>query len=404
MRQKGETKGALPSKHQYAKKGKKKKKKNLFTSGEDSTASHNKSKVAISKRSYPPCKHCGKKGHPLFKCWKRPKARCNKCNQLGHEAIICKNKSQQKEAGAQIVDGEEEYQLFVATCFSGIESSEGWLIDSGCTNHMKHDKALFKELRSTNKSKVRIGNGQYIAVEGKGTIAILSCSGTKFIYDVLYALEIDQNLLSVGQLIEKGYKVVFEDKSYLIKDLVGQDNFRVKMIGKSFALNPLEDKQIAFPIRENITKLWHKRLGHWHYQGLIQMESKMMQNDLPDLDDHIPDCKACQFTKKRRKPFPEATWRASKNLQLIHTDIAGPQRTPSLKGRLYYVAFINDCTRMCWIYFFKYKSKVAQVLCKFKAKVENESGCRIQTVISDNGKEYISESFNRFREEAGIQH
>jgi hypothetical protein len=27
----------------------------------------------------------------------------------------------------------------VATCFSGIESSESWLIDSGCTNHMTHD-------------------------------------------------------------------------------------------------------------------------------------------------------------------------------------------------------------------------------------------------------------------------
>ena len=116
-------------------------------------------KVASSKRSYPPCKHCGQKGHPPFKCWKRPEARCSKCNQLGHEAVICKNKSQQQEADAQIVDGEEEDHLFVATCFSGIESSGSWLIDNGCTNHMTHDKALFKELRSTNTSKVRIGNG-----------------------------------------------------------------------------------------------------------------------------------------------------------------------------------------------------------------------------------------------------
>ena len=159
-------------------------------------------------------------------------------------------------------------------------------------------------------SKVQIGNGQYIAVEGKGTVAISSCSGTKFIFDVLYVPEIDQNLLSVGQLIEKGYKVVFEDKSCLIKDVVGQDIFRVKMTGKSFARNPLEEEQIAFPIRENITEVWHKRLGHYHHQGLIQMKSKMMENDLPNLDDHIPDCKACQFGKQSRKPFPKATWRA----------------------------------------------------------------------------------------------
>ena len=67
---------------------------------------------------------------------------------------------------------------------------------------MTHDKELFKELRSTEISKVRISNGQHITVKKKGTIAIASCSGTKLIYDVLYVLEIDQNLLSVGQLLK----------------------------------------------------------------------------------------------------------------------------------------------------------------------------------------------------------
>ncbi|KAF7824271.1 ABC transporter C family member 10-like isoform X3 [Senna tora] len=37
---------------------------------------------------YPPCKHCGKKGHPPYKCWRRPDARCSKCNELGHEDVI----------------------------------------------------------------------------------------------------------------------------------------------------------------------------------------------------------------------------------------------------------------------------------------------------------------------------
>jgi len=79
----------------------------------------------------------------------------------------------------------------VTIYFSGIESSKSWLIDSGCTNHMTHDKDLFRELRSSETLKVQIGNGEYITVEGKGTIAISTCSGTKFIYDVLHVLEID---------------------------------------------------------------------------------------------------------------------------------------------------------------------------------------------------------------------
>ena len=32
----------------------------------------------------------------------------------------------------------------------------------------------------------------------------------------------------------------------------------IKVRGKSFALNPLENEQIFFPIKENITELSHK--------------------------------------------------------------------------------------------------------------------------------------------------
>ncbi|RVW20148.1 Retrovirus-related Pol polyprotein from transposon RE1 [Vitis vinifera] len=35
------------------------------------------------------------------------------------------------------------------------------------------------------------------------------------------------------------------------------------------------------------------------------MKSKIMVNDLSDLDDHIPNCKACQFGKQNRKPLPK---------------------------------------------------------------------------------------------------
>lgn len=110
-------------------------------------------------------------------------------------------------------------------------------------------------------------------MKGRGTVAIPSCSGTK-ISDVLYVPEIDQNLLSFGQLIERGFKVTFKDKHCLIKDATGQDMFKVKMKGKSFTLNPLEEEQAVFLIKENVTEVWHKRLGHYHHQGLLQNESK----------------------------------------------------------------------------------------------------------------------------------
>ena len=63
---------------------------------------------------------------------------------------------------------------------------------------MTFDCDLFKELDTLIVSKVNIGNGEYIVVKGKGIIVIESISGTKLIRDVLFVLNISQNLLSVG--------------------------------------------------------------------------------------------------------------------------------------------------------------------------------------------------------------
>jgi len=111
---------------------------------------------------------------------------------------------------------------------------------------MTNDMSLFKELKPTAITKVRIGNGDHLPVRGKGTIAISSHSGTKTISDVLYVPDIDQNLLSVGQLMEKGYKLNFEDNHCLIKDASDQEMFKVRMRGKSFSLDPFEEEHVVF--------------------------------------------------------------------------------------------------------------------------------------------------------------
>ena len=113
-------------------------------------------------------------------------------------------------------------------------------------------------------------------------------------------MEIDQNLLSVGQLIEKGFKVHFADKYCLIKDTSGQEMFKVKMRGKSFTLNPLEEEQATFPTKESATEIWHKMLGHYHHQGLLLLKTKKLVRDLPVLEDHLPHCEACQYGKQHR--------------------------------------------------------------------------------------------------------
>jgi len=114
---------------------------------------------------------------------------------------------------------------------------------------MTYDKELFKELDKIITSKFIIGNGKCIVFKGKGIVAIECCSGTKIITNVLYVPEINQNLLSVGQLLEKGYKVLFEDKMCLIRDAKGRDLFKVKMKWKSFSLDLMKRCRLLFQVQ-----------------------------------------------------------------------------------------------------------------------------------------------------------
>ena len=121
-----------------------------------------------------------------------------------------------------------------------LRRSEGSIVEClACTNQMTFDRDLFKELDKSVASQMNIGNGEYITVKGKGRIAIESTLGTKLIRDVLFVPNISQNLLSVGQLLEKGFKVIFETNQCLINDAEGKDMVKVEMKGKSFALDPL---------------------------------------------------------------------------------------------------------------------------------------------------------------------
>nr|XP_033511896.1 uncharacterized protein LOC117272989 [Nicotiana tomentosiformis] len=108
---------------------------------------------------------------------------------------------------------------------------------------MTYDINLFKEFTSMGNKKVRIGNGDYILAKGKGTIAIATNSGTKQISNVLYVPDIEQNLLSVEQLMKKGFKVSFEDKHCFIYDATGLEILRIKMRGKNFSFDPTEDEK-----------------------------------------------------------------------------------------------------------------------------------------------------------------
>lgn len=69
---------------------------------------------------------------------------------------------------------------------------------------------------------------------------------------------------------------------------------------------------------------------------------------------------------------------------------------------MYFLTFIDDYSRMTWVYFWKEKSETLTILKKFKDLVEKQSGCSIKTIRSDRGGEYTSKEFDEYCKNEGI--
>ncbi|XP_016740111.1 uncharacterized protein [Gossypium hirsutum] len=81
---------------------------------------------------------------------------------------------------------DHEEQVFTVSCSANQKKgSKGWLLDSGCINHMSPDATIFKNLDRNCKTKVNVGNGQFIKAEGKGDVLICTPTSAKVISNVL---------------------------------------------------------------------------------------------------------------------------------------------------------------------------------------------------------------------------
>ena len=88
--------------------------------------------------------------------------------------------------------------------------------------------------------------------------------------------------------------------------------------------------------------LWPLRYGHLNYNGLKLLKDKNMAVGLPPIAKLNQVCEGCIYGKMHRLPFPKNAWRARAPLELMHADICGPTRTPSLNDNRYFLLFVDD--------------------------------------------------------------
>jgi hypothetical protein len=119
---------------------------------------------------------------------------------------------------SQLYRGRGSTALFVQQIL-GENQKNIWHLDSGARNHKCGQWDLFVDLDDTIQGQVIFGDTSKVPVKGKDNIPIrLKNEDHSYITYVYYILAIKQNMLSVGQLLEKCYTFFMKDCHFIVKD------------------------------------------------------------------------------------------------------------------------------------------------------------------------------------------
>ncbi|KAJ4751816.1 polyprotein [Rhynchospora pubera] len=377
-------------------------------------SAENKQQTDGQPRKDVECFYCHKPGHMQAECYKKQRdeskkdLECYYCHKYGHVQADCHKKQRDEGQASFVEEKKDQPKLFMARTEEDLDVSKIWFLNSGCSNHMTGFKHLFNQLDETHKLKVKLGDDKVINVEGKGTVAVqTSQHNTRLLYDVYFIPQLTQNLLSIGQLIENGYSVIFEERKCTITDKATQQIMAVVEMATN-KLFPLEissvEEKVMTAKLSNPSEIWHLRYGHLNVNGLKLLSQKQMVFGLPEIKE-IGLCEGCAYGKQSRLPFPkDHAMRARQVLEIVHTDLCGPMETESFGGSKYFLLFIDDFSRMTWVFFLKNKSETLEHFKKFKAMTEKQTGKQLKVLRSDRGGEYQSKEFNQFCEKEGIHH
>ncbi|KAD5508293.1 hypothetical protein E3N88_15996 [Mikania micrantha] len=276
------------------------------------------------------------KGKGKSKPWSQMK--CYQCGKIGHTSKFCKRKQFNRRRETSFIHKEDEEEdsdiMFMIFSMQETTKNDIWYLDSGCSNHMTGIEESFVSLDKSVKKEVRTGDDKKLSVLGNGNVSVEIKNEKKIIPDVHYVSGLKHNLLSIGQLLEKGYDIHFKNGMCEIKNNEGILIGKVPMTENRMFPLSFHQNMCSFNMSEQgKSQLWHQRYGHVNYDTLSHMNRRAMVRGLPGIKKPVEVCEGCVLGKHSRKPFPlKGAWRASKSLELIHSDICGPMRTPTISG------------------------------------------------------------------------
>ena len=239
-----------------------------------------------------------------------------------------------------------------ASVFSTTSKNRTWIIDTGASDHITRDSSQLKFVLPSSQSVISTANGSTSPITGEGSVIL---SNTLTLDTVLVVPSLEYNLLSISQITSTlACTVTFWPsfcvfQNILTRKILGYGVRRGKLYyleltenggSKISQANQTSSKD---KVRATIW-LWHRRLRHLSFGYLKKLQPKLFSG----LNDR-EFCDPCERAKSHRISYSPSLNKSSEPFEVIHSDVWGPVKVPSISRARYFVTFIDECTRMTWV-------------------------------------------------------
>lgn len=144
----------------------------------------------------------------------------------------------------------------------------------------------------------------------------------------------------------------------------------------------------------------HYRLGHPNFLYLEKLFPSLFINK----NSKLFQSGVCQFSKHVRNSYPNLPHKKSHLYLLIHSDIWGPSQIKNITGTRWFSSFVDDHSRITWLFLMKEKSEPGQIFKNFNAMIQTQFQTKIQVLKTNSAKEYFASILSDFLSSHGIVH
>ncbi|MFS7970018.1 putative RNA-directed DNA polymerase [Helianthus anomalus] len=274
------------------------------------------------------------------------------------------------------------------------------VMDTGAEQHATENRGMIPNLNSNVNTKLMVGNGELIPIEGSGTGYLPIYNRTYILPNILYTPKIIKTLISVRRFTRDNHvSIEFDPFGFSLKDLTtGRLLSRHNSTGNLYPITPPTlPPQACF--LASTTLPWHDRLGHPGTQVLDVLSRRFgfscTHNKVSNL------CHSCQLANSKRLPFFESSSFTFAPFDIIHCDLWTSPIT-SKTGYKYYMVLVDNFSNFIWVYPLKYKSETFPTFAKFHKLIATQFNRNIKTFQCDLGGEFDNNAFKQFAHQHGL--